>query len=102
MTDVTIETLWFVQATYAPDAAETRTPIRPAHLAGMAERLADGRYAMAGAFTDVSESVLLVRAETEAEAVALVRDDVYVRNGVWVEVRARPFGMVLLSDSTRS
>ena len=102
MTDVAVETLWFVEATYAPDAAETRTPFRPTHLAAIGERLTDGRYAMAGAFTDVSSSVVLVRAETEAEALALVGDDIYLRNGVWVEIRARPFGMVTVSSPTRS
>jgi len=28
-----IEPVWFVEATYAPDAAETRTPFRAEHLA---------------------------------------------------------------------
>jgi uncharacterized protein YciI len=37
---------------------------------------------------------VLVRARDEAEAIAIVADDVYMRNGVWVEVRARPFGRV--------
>jgi hypothetical protein len=30
----------------------------------------------------------------EAAALELCRDDVHVRNGVWVEVRARAFGRV--------
>jgi uncharacterized protein YciI len=41
----------------------------------------------------------MVRASSEEEAVALVRDDVYVREGVWFDdARARPFGRVVLSD----
>lgn len=90
-----LEPLWFVEATYAPDAAESRTPFRSDHLAGVRRRLADGTYAMAGAFADVSASIVLVRADTEKEAIAIVSDDVYLRNGVWVEVRARRFGMVV-------
>ena len=43
---------------------------------------------------DVSASVILVRAPSEEAAIDLVRDDVYMRNGVWVEVRARAFGRV--------
>ena len=45
-----------------------------------------------GAFADVSASIVIVRAADEAAAAAIVRDDVYVRNGVWVEIRVRPFG----------
>ena len=62
-----LESVWFVEATYAPDAAETRTPFRAEHLAGVRERLASGVYVDAGAFADVSSSVLLVRA-VSAEA----------------------------------
>lgn len=90
-----IETVWHVVATYAPDAAETRTPFRAEHLAGVQARLASGVYIEAGAFTDVSESVVLVRASSEREAVDLVSDDVYMRNGVWVEIRARPYTRVV-------
>ncbi|HUP55606.1 MAG TPA: YciI family protein [Methylomirabilota bacterium] len=89
-----LESIWFVEATYAPDAAETRAPFRAEHLAGVRRRLESGEYVEAGAFLDVSASVVLVRAQSEEAALALVRDDVYVRNGVWVEVRARAFGRV--------
>lgn len=89
-----LESIWFVEATYAPDAAETRAPFRAEHLAGVRRRLESGEYVEAGAFTDVSASVILVRAESAEAALALVRDDVYLRNGVWVEVRARAFGRV--------
>jgi hypothetical protein len=89
-----LEPVWLVEATYAPDAAETRVPFRAEHLAGVRQRLGSGVYVEAGAFTDVSASVILVRAESEEAALALVRDDVYLRNGVWVEVRARAFGRV--------
>ena len=45
----------------------------------------------AGALADFSASILLVRAASEAAALAIARDDVYMANGVWVEVRARKF-----------
>ena len=66
--DVVLEPVWFVEATYAPDAAETRTPFRPEHLAGVAARLDAGVYVEAGAFADVSASVILVRAESDRGA----------------------------------
>ncbi len=93
--DVAIEPVWFVEATYAPDAAETRGPFRAEHLARIAALRDAGRIVEAGAFGDVSSSVVLIRAGSEDEALALVGDDVYLRNGVWVELRARPFGRVV-------
>jgi uncharacterized protein YciI len=90
-----IEPVWFVEATYAPDAAETRVPFRAQHLARLLELEDAGVVIEAGAFVDVSASILLVRAADETAALELFRDDVYMRNGVWVELRARPFGRVI-------
>ena len=96
--DSPLESIWFVEATYAPDAAETRVPFRAEHLRRITERIASGVYVEVGAFADVSASVVLVRAASEEAALALVRDDVYLRNGVWVELRARPFGRIKPAD----
>ena len=92
----TIEPVWLVEATYAPDGAESRTPFRSAHLAKLGEQIAAGVVIEAGAFADVSSSLMLVRAETEEEALGIFREDIYLRNGVWVELRARRFGRVRL------
>lgn len=94
-TAVPVEPVWFVEATYAPDGAETRAPFRAQHLARCRELLEAGTYVEVGAFADVSASIMLVRAPSEEAALAIVRDDVYLRNGVWVELRARPFGRVI-------
>jgi uncharacterized protein YciI len=90
-----IEPIWFVEATYAPDAAETRVPFRAQHLARLVELEDAGVVIEAGAFADVSASIILLRAADEVAALELCRDDVYMRNGVWVEIRARPFGRVV-------
>lgn len=95
---VAIEPVWFVEATYAPDGAETRTPFRAEHLARIADRLAEGTFVEVGAFSDVSASIVLVRAASEEEALRIVGDDIYLRNGVWVELRARPFGRITRTD----
>jgi uncharacterized protein len=92
-----IEPVWFVQATYAPDGAETRAPFRARHLARAAELKAAGIVVEVGAFADVSASVLLIRAATEQDALDVCRGDVYMQNGVWVELRAKPFGRLLLA-----
>ncbi|MBI3746159.1 MAG: hypothetical protein HY264_06475 [Chloroflexi bacterium] len=102
MTDAAapIELAWHVEATYAPDGAETRTPFRAEHIARLQALKAAGVVIEAGAFTDVSATIAIVRAATEAEVVELFRDDVYMRNGVWVEIRVRPFGRVRDARST--
>jgi uncharacterized protein len=89
-----IEPVWLVEATYAPDAAETRVPFRAEHIARLRDLKRQGIVIEAGAFSDVSASLVLVRAANEEAALDICRDDVYLRNGVWVELRARPFGRV--------
>jgi uncharacterized protein YciI len=99
MTDTpthSLEQVWLIQATYAPDAAETRVPFRAEHLANAARLQAAGVVVEIGAFTDVSGAVILVRAPSEAEALEVCRQDVYMQNGVWVELRAKPFGRLRL------
>jgi uncharacterized protein YciI len=92
---VVVEPVWFVEATYAPDAAETRILFRAEHLARIVALREAGVFVEVGAFIDVSASIVLVRAESAEAALAIVRDDVYLRNGVWVELRARAFGRVV-------
>jgi uncharacterized protein len=93
-TPAPIEPVWLVEATYAPDAAETRIPFRAEHIARLRELKRQGIVVEAGAFTDVSATLVLVRAADAEAALDICRDDVYLRNGVWVELRARPFGRV--------
>jgi uncharacterized protein YciI len=87
-----IEPAVFVEATYAPDGAETRVPFRAEHIARLQALKAAGVVTEAGAFADASATIAIVRAASEEEALDLFRDDVYMRNGVWVEIRARAFG----------
>ena len=44
--------------------------------------------------TPAPARVAIVRVATEDEALELFRQDVYMRNGIWVEIRALPFGRV--------
>ena len=91
-----LELVWLVEATYAPDAAQTRVPVRAEHLARAARLKAAGTIVEVGAYADVSASILLIRAATEADALEICRQDVYLRSGVWVELRAKPFGRLRL------
>ncbi len=89
-----IESVWLVEATYGPDAAEARAPFRAEHIARLQELKRQGIVIEAGAFLDVSASIIVVRAVDEQAALDVCRADVYLRNGVWVELRARAFGRV--------
>ena len=89
--DVTMETIWVVEGRYAPGAAELRRPVRAEHIARLTRLRDEGVILEAGAFADMSASMLLFRVPTEEEAMTLARDDVYLRTGVWVEIRCRPF-----------
>ena len=94
---INVEPIFVIEATYAPDAAETRPAVRPKHLARIGELMREGRVIEGGGYADLSTSLILVRAASEAEAIALFRDDVYVKAGVWTEVRARAFGRVVVA-----
>jgi uncharacterized protein YciI len=91
-----LEDVWVVQATYAPDAAESRAPVRPQHLARIAGLKAAGTVIEAGGFIDLSGSLFIVRAESESAAIEILRQDVYMQQGVWVELRAKKFGRLAL------
>jgi len=101
-TDMRIEPVWLIEATYAPDAAETRVPLRARHLARLGELKDAGVVIEAGAFMDVSATIMIVRAPDEAAALDIARGDIYMANGVWVEIRARPFGRAVRSDAAGS
>jgi uncharacterized protein YciI len=96
-TGITVEPTWLIEATYAPDAADTRGPFRARHLARIVELKEAGVIVGAGAFGDMSASIVILRAPDEAAALDVVRADIYMANGVWVELRARPFGRVIRS-----
>jgi len=99
---VTIEPVWLLEATYAPDAAETRVPFRARHLSRLAGLMDAGIVIETGAYLDMSSSVMVVRAADEEAALDIARVDIYMANGVWVELRARPFGRLVRSDAAGS
>ncbi|HEY7827229.1 MAG TPA: hypothetical protein VIB99_03285, partial [Candidatus Limnocylindrales bacterium] len=72
---------------------------RPEHLGHIGDLLRSGRVIEAGGYLDFTTAILLVQAASEAEALDLFRDDVYVRTGVWTELRARAYGRVIAEPS---
>jgi uncharacterized protein YciI len=97
-----VETVFVVEISYTADAAEKRPAARPEHLRRIARLMAEDRIVEAGGYLDFSAAMLMVRASSDAEAIALIRDDVYVREGVWLDdASARPFGRVVRSGDGR-
>lgn len=93
---VTVETIYIVEVSYAADAPAKRPAVRPEHLSRVARLIREGRLIEAGGFQDFSSALFLVPAANAADAAELIRDDVYVRAGVWQDdVRARAFGRVV-------
>lgn len=93
-----IEMVWAVEAKYAPDAAERRPAVRTEHVARLGELRAAGVVVEVGAYTDMSGSLVLLRAPNEDAALDIVRADVYFRSGVWTDLRVRAFGRVARLD----
>ena len=90
-----IQPAYVVEPLYSEDAATRREPVRDEHLARVRELLADGTLIAAGAFDDMSASLLVVAVDSEQAARDLVASDVYWRSGVWVDVRVRRLNRVL-------
>ena len=101
LADLAIEPIFLVEATYAPDGAEARIPFRAEHLARLVGLRDAGVVVEAGAYADVSSTIVLLRAADADAALAIVGDDVYLRNGIWVELRVRPFGRACHADEIR-
>ncbi len=89
------EPCFVIEGVYGPDAAELRRPVRAEHLTRAAKLRDEGVIVEIGAFADMSGSLMIVRAPSEEAALAIAREDPYVRSGVWVEVRARPFARLV-------
>ena len=79
-----------------PDAAPIRTEKLKQHLAHVVEHL--DRLAVAGPLRDeagaFTGSLLIVKAESEADARALLESDPYYRANVWSDIEVRAFGAV--------
>jgi uncharacterized protein len=97
-----VESVWVIEAAYAPDAAQRRAPVRREHLARVARLRAAGTIIEAGGYADMSGSLFLIRAPDEAAALAILREDVYTRAGVWTGFRARALGRVVRREELPS
>lgn len=84
-----------VEAIYAPDAAESRKPHREAHLERVRKLADEDVLVLAGAYEDLSASLLVFQVETEDAARAVIETDVYLKEGVWTNYRIRKMARVI-------
>ena len=77
-----------------PDGARLRPSVRPAHLENLKPLIDQGRLVIGGPFTDGSGSLMIVEMETEAEAVEFIRNDPYMKQGVFERFEVKPFRRV--------
>ena len=61
----------------------------------LARLMEEGVVLEAGAYLDLSTALLLVRAANEQAALAIASEDVYMKEGIWVEARVKAFGRVV-------
>ena len=100
---IAIEKVWLVEGHYTPEAAERRPAVRAAHITRAAELKQAGVIIEVGSYSDaLTSSILIVRADSEREALAVAQSDVYVSAGVWGKITARPFGRIDIDQAARS
>lgn len=85
-----------------PDGAARRKLHRPAHLARMETLDAQGRVVLAGPLTDKTGSLIVIEAESLAEAEAFVKEDPYVVHGVFERYEIHPFMQVFPKNGSGS
>jgi len=89
---------YVVEAAYVSGAADKRQPFREQHLERMGKLQAEGALALAGAFDDMSGSLLVFNLETEAAVKAIVESDIYWRNKIWTGYTIKKLNRVDFAD----
>jgi len=85
-------------AVYTPDAS-TIAKARPAHreyLVGLKEQ---GKLVISGPFADDRGGLLVYEAESPAEVEALIVEDPFARQGVFVSWEIRPWNVVMINQA---
>lgn len=84
----------------APDGAAKRKIHRSAHLARIAALDAQKRVVLAGPFTNGAGSLIIIMAESLAEAEAFAKEDPYTVHGVFEHIEIHPFQQVFPKESS--
>lgn len=86
-----------VEAALVDDAARRRAPHRTEHLTRISKLEVEGVVVVAGAFDDLSASLLVLRLDSPDAAAAVIETDVYWRNGVWTGYEVRALNRVMFA-----
>jgi uncharacterized protein len=79
---------------YTKDSAKI-TDIRPAHRKYLTQLKEEGQLAVCGPFTDDGGGLIVYEANTKEEAEALIRNDPFCQNQVFVSWVIRPWNVVM-------
>lgn len=82
---------------YTPDKGRI-TSVRPAHRQYLSQLYDRGRLLLAGPFEDDSGALIVYEAESIEAAEALLRDDPFCREGVFVRWDIRPWRLVFINN----
>ena len=77
-----------------PEGQQKRPLHRPAHLQRLETLAKDGRLILAGPLTDKAGSLIVIEAESLAEAEDFAQQDPYTLHGVFQQVDIHPFEQV--------
>ena len=80
--------LW---GTYCANALEQRAPFRDEHLEGLRRQKDQGVLLTIGPTADTRHVFGLYEAESREAVEALVKNDVYWRQGIWTVVEVHPW-----------
>lgn len=80
--------LW---GTYCANALDKRTPFREEHLAGLRRQKDEGVLLTIGPTEGSTHVFGLYEAESLEEVEALVKNDIYWREGIWTAVEVYPW-----------
>lgn len=83
-----------------PDGQTKRPHYRPAHLERLNELNKRGKLICAGPFTDKAGSLIIIEADSLAEAEAFAREDPYVLEGIFERTEVHPFKQVFPEEDS--
>ena len=82
-----------------PEGQQKRPIYRPAHLARLEVLANKGRLILAGPLADQTGSLIVIEADSLAEAQAFAHEDPYTIHGVFQHISVHPFKQVFPSES---
>lgn len=83
-----------------PEGQTKRPKYRPAHLERLKKLQDQGRLIYAGPFTDKAGSLIIIEAESLAEAEAFAQKDPYAVEGIFERIEVHPFKQVFPEESS--